>query len=274
MLDLKSLLSAIINESKGRFIMKNKLIKRIISLVLTLIVVATLIPIYVDASLAKPKITDLSHNEAGGVGVMFNSVKGASSYEILYSTDKNFSKKQKVTTTSTYYTQITSVAKGTYYFKIRACAVKNGKKINSAFSAVKKVKVTNGAISISLGKEKSGTLTKGKSSVAYTINRKTATYVKFKISTYANDKNNPESEWSFSNKQGDYTDFTVMNTDEIVKSNTKYNAPYYTFTSPEAYYLPAGKHSFNLNVLEYMFDGVSNYKLNYKITIIETDRPF
>jgi len=110
--------------------------------------------------------------------------------------------------------------------------------------------------------------------VAFYANFKTATWVKFKISAYANDSSNPKSEWCFIAKQGEWEDITLMNTDDNVVKNTMGDSPYYTYTSPEPLFISAVEHSFKLNVLEYMFEDASNYKLNYKITIIETDRPF
>ncbi len=253
---------------------KKESIQFISLLLLSLMLVVTMIPLQADAALAKPKITQASNDEAGGIGIMFNGVSNANRYQIVYSKNKNFSNKKTIDTTSTYYGQIFCLEKGTYYVKMRAYVTSNGKEVFSGYSNVKKVKVNNGATKISLGKEKSGKLSMGKPVVAFYANFKTSTWVKFKISAYANDSSNPKSEWCFTAKQEDWENITLMNTDDSVVKHTINDSPYYTYTSPEPLFIPVGEHSFKLNVLEYMFEDASNYELNYKITIIETDRPF
>ncbi len=74
----------------------------------------------------------------------WQTVQGASGYEVQYSTSKKFksTKKATVKNGSVRYTVIRELKKGkTYYFKVRAFTTVSGKKVYSSWSSVKSVKV-------------------------------------------------------------------------------------------------------------------------------------
>ena len=74
----------------------------------------------------------------------WKKVSGASGYEVYVSTSKTsgFKQVKDITSQSTVqYTKTGLKAKKTYYFKVKAYKVVDGKKIHSSFSSVKSVKV-------------------------------------------------------------------------------------------------------------------------------------
>jgi len=94
----------------------------------------------------KPKTPTLSKLTAGilEAKIKWNKVSGASGYEIYMATSKN-GKYSKVTTikkgSTTSYTKLDLKGKQTYYFKIRAYKTVSGKKVYSAYSSKKSIKV-------------------------------------------------------------------------------------------------------------------------------------
>ncbi len=96
----------------------------------------------------KTKAPVLSKLTAGSkqLTATWKTVSGATGYEVLYSTSKNFTSKttKKVTIkkAKTKKTTVKKLKKGKkYYVKVRAYKIVNGKKIYSAYSSVKSVKV-------------------------------------------------------------------------------------------------------------------------------------
>lgn len=67
-------------------------------------------------------------------------MSGAAGYEVQYSVNKQFKKKTKKTGSSVSFT-LKRLKKKTYYIRVRAYDMENGKKVYSKWSSVKKVKV-------------------------------------------------------------------------------------------------------------------------------------
>ncbi len=96
----------------------------------------------VPAKVTLSKLTAGSKN----LTATWKTVSGATGYEVVYSTSKKFTKKTTKTVTikkaKTKKTTIKKLKKGKkYYVKVRAYKTVSGKKIYSAYSAVKSVKV-------------------------------------------------------------------------------------------------------------------------------------
>jgi len=99
----------------------------------------------ITTSTAPAKVT-LSKVSAGSKSATptWKKVSGASGYEVMYSTSSKFSSSKTATVNkgSSTKTTIKKLTKGKkYYFKVRAYKTVDGKKIYSACSAVKSVKV-------------------------------------------------------------------------------------------------------------------------------------
>ena len=75
--------------------------------------------------------------------VTWKKVSGASGYQVVYSTSKKFSSKKTITLSSSYSARtLTGLKSGkTYYVKVRAYKVINGKRYYSDYSTVKKIRV-------------------------------------------------------------------------------------------------------------------------------------
>ncbi|MGN0468252.1 MAG: fibronectin type III domain-containing protein, partial [Acutalibacteraceae bacterium] len=73
--------------------------------------------------------------------VSWSKVSGATGYTVYYSTSKNGTYKKLASTTSTSYTNKKLSSGKTYYFKVIANKKVGSTTINSAYSAVKSVKV-------------------------------------------------------------------------------------------------------------------------------------
>lgn len=75
------------------------------------------------------------------IKLKFKKIAGAKGYEIKYSTSKKFGKKVTKTVKTKYTTKMLSkLKKKTYYIKVRAYKVVEGKTYNSKWSSVKKVR--------------------------------------------------------------------------------------------------------------------------------------
>ena len=69
-------------------------------------------------------------------------VTGANGYQLVYATNKKFTKNKKTLTLKSTTKTISKLKKGTtYYVKVRAYKVSNGKKVYGKYSSVKKVKI-------------------------------------------------------------------------------------------------------------------------------------
>lgn len=90
-------------------------------------------------SLSRPKVK-LKKGKKYAV-IKYNKVKGADGYEIYRSTKKKSGYKKVVSTKKTTYKNKKLKSKRKYYYKVRAYRKVNGKKIYSAYSTVKAVKV-------------------------------------------------------------------------------------------------------------------------------------
>ena len=89
----------------------------------------------------KPVIKYLRNKKAKKMFVSWKKVKGAKGYQIQYATNKKYRKAKKITTSKTKYTIKKLKKKKTYYVRVRAYAVNNGKKVYGKWSKVKKVKI-------------------------------------------------------------------------------------------------------------------------------------
>ncbi len=84
---------------------------------------------------AAPSITSAKSNAYKKITVKWKKAGGASGYQIMWSTTKNFSSNFKsVTSTGSSVTLSTAQTKKTYYVRVRAYKTRNGKKIYSPWS--------------------------------------------------------------------------------------------------------------------------------------------
>ena len=75
------------------------------------------------------------------IKLKFKKIAGAKGYEIKYSTSKKFGKKvTKTVKTKNTTKMLSKLKKKTYYIKVRAYKVVEGKTYNSKWSSVKKVR--------------------------------------------------------------------------------------------------------------------------------------
>lgn len=95
-------------------------------------------------TIGKTSLKTLKNQAGRKAKVTYKKVSGAAGYEILYSTNKKFTRKStgKVMTKKTSYT-IKKLKKGkTYYFKVRAYKLdKQNNKAYGPYSKVKKLKI-------------------------------------------------------------------------------------------------------------------------------------
>lgn len=100
-------------------------------------------PVVVNEKVQKPgrvKIKSLKNKKGKKAVLKWKKVSGAKGYQIAYGTNKKLKKMVKKTTSKTTIT-LKKLKKKTYYVKVRAYCVKNGKKVYGTWSKVKKVKV-------------------------------------------------------------------------------------------------------------------------------------
>lgn len=94
-------------------------------------------------SIAKPKLNSAKSTSKKKIKASWSKVKGASGYQVMWSTYKNFSKNYKTKSVKAKYsskTVTTAQSKKTYYVRVRAYKTISGKKVYSPWSNTKKVK--------------------------------------------------------------------------------------------------------------------------------------
>lgn len=94
-------------------------------------------------SIAKPKLNSAKSTSKKKIKASWAKVSGASGYQVMWSTYKNFSKNYKTKSVKAKYsskTVTTAQSKKTYYVRVRAYKTINGKKVYSQWSSTKKVK--------------------------------------------------------------------------------------------------------------------------------------
>lgn len=94
-------------------------------------------------SIAKPKLNSAKSTSKKKIKASWSKVGGASGYQVMWSTYKNFSKNYKTKSVKAKYsskTVTTAQSKKTYYVCVRAYKTINGKKVYSQWSSTKKVK--------------------------------------------------------------------------------------------------------------------------------------
>lgn len=94
-------------------------------------------------SIANPKLNSAKSTSKKKIKASWSKVGGASGYQVMWSTYKNFSKNYKTKSVKAKYsskTVTTAQSKKTYYVRVRAYKTINGKKVYSQWSSTKKVK--------------------------------------------------------------------------------------------------------------------------------------
>ena len=94
-------------------------------------------------SIAKPNLNSAKSTSKKKIKASWSKVGGASGYQVMWSTYKNFSKNYKTkSVTSKYLSKTVTAAqsKKTYYVRVRAYKTISGKKVYSQWSNTKKVK--------------------------------------------------------------------------------------------------------------------------------------
>lgn len=94
-------------------------------------------------SIAKPKLNSAKSTSKKKIKASWSKVGGASGYQVMWSTYKNFSKNYKTKSVKAKYrskTVTTAQSKKTYYVRVRAYKTISGKKVYSPWSNTKKVK--------------------------------------------------------------------------------------------------------------------------------------
>ena len=94
-------------------------------------------------SITNPKLNFAKSTSKKKIKASWSKVGGASGYQVMWSTYKNFSKNYKTKSVKAKYsskTVTTAQSKKTYYVRVRAYKTINGKKVYSQWSSTKKVK--------------------------------------------------------------------------------------------------------------------------------------
>lgn len=94
-------------------------------------------------SISKPKLNSAKSTSKKKIKASWSKVGGASGYQVMWSTYKNFSKNYKTKSVKSKYLSKTVTAaqsKKIYYVRVRAYKTINGKKVYSQWSNTKKVK--------------------------------------------------------------------------------------------------------------------------------------
>ena len=100
---------------------------------------------------ARPVVSISTNASSGKPSLKWNAVDGATKYEVYRATSKNGTYTKMYTTTSTSYTNSSAVPGTTYYYKVKAICGKSSYG-NSAYSAVKSIKCTPAAPSLSISR--------------------------------------------------------------------------------------------------------------------------
>lgn len=87
---------------------------------------------------ARPVVSITTNASSGKPSLKWNTVDGATKYEVYRATSKNGTYTKMYTTTSTSYTNSSAVAGTTYYYKVKAICGKSSYG-NSAYSVVKSI---------------------------------------------------------------------------------------------------------------------------------------
>lgn len=96
-----------------------------------------------STSIAKPKLNSAKSTSKKKIKASWSKVGGASGYQVMWSTYKNFSKNYKTKSVKSKYlskTVTTAQSKKVYYVRVRAYKTISGKKVYSQWSSTKKVK--------------------------------------------------------------------------------------------------------------------------------------
>lgn len=94
-------------------------------------------------SITNPKLNSAKSTSKKKIKASWSKVGGASGYQVMWSTYKNFSKNYKTKSVKAKYsskTVTTAQSKKTYYVRVRAYKTISGKKVYSPWSSTKKVK--------------------------------------------------------------------------------------------------------------------------------------
>ena len=91
--------------------------------------------------LSQVPLTTVRNVKGRRIYLKWKKVAGAKGYQLQYATSKKFKAKKTKSTTKTKYTVKKLKKKKTYYMRVRAYTLSNGKKVYGKWSAIKKVKV-------------------------------------------------------------------------------------------------------------------------------------
>lgn len=163
--------------------------KRLLSIVLSLVMIFSIIPmnVFAAAKLSAPTVTLSNVASTGKIKVSWTKVSGAYVYEVYRATSKNGTYKNVITKSSTSYINTSTTVGKTYYYKVRAVSSSGAK---GSFSAVKyrtcdlarpEVKATtnsNGYPKLTWGK-----ISGAESYKVYRATSKTGTYKLMKTTT-------------------------------------------------------------------------------------------
>ena len=92
-----------------------------------------------QAALSKVVLKKVKNRKGKKILVQWKKLKKAKGYQVQYAANKKFKKTSKLTKANKYVSK--KLKKKTYYVRVRAYQMVNGKKVYGKWSAVKKVKV-------------------------------------------------------------------------------------------------------------------------------------
>ena len=91
--------------------------------------------------LSETILQSMKNTKGKKIILKWKKVAGAKGYQLQYATSKKFKAKKTKSTTKTKYTVKKLKKKKTYYVRVRAYTLSNGKKVYGKWSSVKKVKI-------------------------------------------------------------------------------------------------------------------------------------
>lgn len=91
--------------------------------------------------LSETILQSMKNTKGKKIILKWKKVAGAKGYQLQYATSKKFKAKKTKSTTKTKYTVKKLKKKKTYYMRVRAYTISNGKKVYGKWSSVKKVKI-------------------------------------------------------------------------------------------------------------------------------------